>query len=610
MCGILALIQKNGTPVEQRLVKAMTDDLSHRGPDDEGFEFGAWFGLGHKRLSIIDLSARGHQPMADQTGRYVIVYNGELYNYRELKKALVGRGVGFVSDSDTEVILAAFVEWGPSCLERFMGMFAFVVIDRIERQAFVVRDQLGIKPLYACETDDFYAFSSEIKSFRHLTRFERNDAALYEQLMFRYVAGERTIFKNISRIPAGAYVRIGDGFPAQTVRYYDPADRLAASDADTIDFDDIEASLKASIYSHTVSDVGYNIQLSGGVDSSYITAVLAKDFRHALHTYSVELDGFEHDESRYQQYVSRRYDTVHHRYAMGAREMADHLPLATWHMDMPIIHTSCVFLMLLCRHSRAHSKVMLTGEGADELFGGYGRYKISPQVRFAYTLQRLGVPAHALPPVWKLRGLKNLLSRELGSDEQNNFGPDADRLYDGLRPDLGERRDVTAPFSDLLRKIIVSDQKIHLISLLERQDKMSMAMSVETRVPFCVFTLFDAVNAIRPALRITPQPKAILKKLAEKYYEPSFVYRDKVGFFLPVADWLNDRRAFGGYLDLLTDATFRERGFYDVKAVDGAIADHRSGRRDCAKDLMNLIKFEVWHRMFIDGGARTPPSPG
>lgn len=610
MCGIVALIAKNGQSPSHSLLTSLTDDLRHRGPDDEGYDIGPWYGLGHKRLSIIDLSERGHQPMEDRTGRYVIVYNGELYNYRDLKDELAGHGVDFASDSDTEVILAAFIKWGPSCLSRFIGMFAFVVIDRTERQAFIVRDQLGIKPLYSCETDDFYAFSSEIKSFRHLTRFERNDAALYEQLMFRYVAGERTIFKNILRIPAGAYVRIGSTAPPQTARYYDPADRLASSANGPIDFDDIETSLKASIYSHTVSDVGYNIQLSGGVDSSYITAVLAKDYRHPLHTFSVELEGFEHDESAYQRHVSQRYGTKHHRYAMGAKEMADHLPLATWHMDMPIIHTSCVFLMLLCRHSREHSKVMLTGEGADELFGGYGRYMIPPQVKFAYALKRLGVPARALPPVWKLRGLRNLLSRDLGCDEQNNFGPEAAGLYDGLSVHLGERRDVTTPFSDLLRKIIISDQKIHLISLLERQDKMSMAMSVETRVPFCVFTLFDAVNSIRPSLRIKPQPKAILKKLAEKYYEPEFIYRDKVGFFLPVSDWLNDQHSFGGYLDLLTDETFRQRGIYDAKAVQDAIAMHCSGRRDRSKDLMNLIKFEIWHRMFIDDGARTPPISG
>lgn len=608
MCGLIALIYKDGAPPNKRLVKEMTDDLGHRGPDDEGYYFGTWFGLGHKRLSIIALSHRGHQPMLDRTNQYVIIYNGELYNYRNLRNELASFGMTFDSDSDTEVILAAYIKWGPECLKRFIGMFAFVLIDLKSRNAFVARDQLGIKPIYICETDTCIAFSSEIKSFRHLTRFEVNTDALYEQFLFRYVCGQRTIFKDILRLPAGSYMQIPKGRPPRTISYYDVADQLVANPQRGIEFEDIEQALQESIHSHTVSDVGYNIQLSGGLDSSYITAVLAREYQHSLHTFSVELEGFEHDESAYQQHVSKQYHTEHHRYAMGAREMAENLPLATWHMDMPIIHTSCVFLMLLCRYSREHSKVMLTGEGADELFGGYGRYDIPRQVKIAYALKRIGLNSSHVMPIGKLKGLRNLLARDLGSDEQNNFGPEAKYLFSTLDPDLRFRQQVTKPFPDLLRKIIISDQKIHLISLLERQDKMSMAMSVETRVPYCVFTLFDSINRIKPSRRITPRQKIILKKLAERYFSSDFVYRNKVGFFLPVADWLRDFKTFGSYLDLLTDTTFKQRGYYNIREVENAISSHLSGLGDRSKDLMNLIKFEIWHRMFIDNGARDPGS--
>lgn len=603
MCGIVAQFNFDGAPPDVRKIKAMSHDIRHRGPDDDGIYMGEWFGLGHRRLSILDLGQGGHQPMLDEGGRFVIAYNGEIYNYRELREELK-RKCSFQSLSDTEVVLKSWMVWGKDCLTRFVGMFAFIIVDLVGKKVFAARDQLGIKPLYFFETSKSIYFSSEIKSFRHVIRFEVNEDALFEQFMYRYVSGERTIFKHIRRLPPGSLMEFTrQGSPCIT-RYYDVCDGLKDGGRGDINYNEIEQRLFESIKIHTVSDVGYNIQLSGGIDSSYITAVLSRECDQALHTFSVELSGFEDDESAYQQVVTEKFGTHHHGFDIGAEEMTEHLPKATWYMDLPIVHTSCVFLMLLCDHSVKHSKVILTGEGADELFGGYGRYNIPRVNRWAFQLKRAGVRPGIFPKMWKFRGLRNFLSMDVGVDEQIFIPRESERLYTSLSPDIVYRKGVSGGFSDLLKKIVASDQTSYLNSLFERQDKMSMAASVEARVPFCIPSLFDYVNRIDPWKKIRPVPKSILKKLSERYFDNKFIYRNKNGFLLPTDKWLKDKKLLGKYIDLLTDKTFNQRGYYNAGSVGKAVDQHLYGEKDRTKELMNLIKFEIWHRMFIDQQGR------
>lgn len=599
MCGIVAQFSKNVCPPDQVRIRAMAEDINHRGPDDEGFYFGEWFGLGFKRLSILDLSKAGHQPMFDNQENFTIVYNGELYNFKQIRQELIGKGYLFSSNSDTEVVLKSFIEWGPECLSKFIGMFAFIVVDLIHEKVFVARDQLGIKPLYFYQDKDAILFASEIKCFRHYIKFELNESALYEQFFYRYVSGKQTIFKNIYRLPPGTYMEFDKRGIIFEKKYYDITESLLNSRNLNIDLRLVENEVKDSIFFHTQSDVGYNIQLSGGIDSSYITAVLAKDYKQELHTYSVTLKGYEEDESPYQDVVSSLYPINHHSFPLDGRDMADNLPKATWHMDMPIIHTACVFLMMLCKYSKEHSKVILTGEGGDELFGGYGRYNIPFARKFAFQLKSIGFPFKILPDIWrKFRTIKNY---DFGLDEQNFFMEESMKLFRNINKEMSYRRQVANKFPDLLCKIIASDQTSYLNSLLERQDRMAMAMSVEARVPFCVHTLFDLVNSFNPKDKIKPVPKFILKKLSEKYFDEKFIYRPKTGFLLPIDAWLRDKKGLGRYLDLLVDNTFRQRGFYNISVVSKAIDEHLKEEKNRDKDLMNLIKFELWHRMFIDG---------
>ncbi|MBI5740392.1 MAG: asparagine synthase (glutamine-hydrolyzing) [Nitrospirae bacterium] len=601
MCGIVAQFTKDLQPPDKNRIRAMAGDIRHRGPDDEGFYFGEWFGLGFRRLSILDLSQAGHQPMFDEKRRYVIVYNGELYNCGQIRQDLIGRGYSFFSGSDTEVVLKAFMEWGTGCLTKFTGMFAFIIIDLVGEKVCVARDQLGIKPIYLYEDKKHILFASEIKCFRRFIDFELNRPALYEQFLYKYVGGRQTIFRDIYRLEPGTYMEFDRSGTIREKKYYDVTAGLLAPRRTAVDLEAVEAELKASIFAHTQSDVGYNIQLSGGVDSSYITAVLAGDYKQDLHTFSVAMNGYSKDESAQQNFVAGHFNTSHHSFHFDGKSLADIFPKATWQMDMPVSHTNCPFLMLLCGHSRDHSKVILTGEAADELFGGYARYNIPFPDSLAYSLQRRGVRPWMLPPVWKLKTLRSLLSRDIGTDEQADFPEDRIRqLFSGLDKRNYYRLQVTGKFGDLMGKIRAHDQTVYLSSLLERQDRMSMAMSVESRVPFCTPALFDLVNSFSPDDRAARTPKYILKKLSEKYFGRDFVYRKKIGFTLPVVLWLKDKKNLGRYLDLLTDDTFRQRGFYNADAVSRSVDDLLNNGNGSFKDLWSIIRFEIWHRVFID----------
>ena len=306
MCGIVAQFSKNCQPPNELRVTAMANDIEHRGPDDEGFHFSDWFGIGFKRLSILDLSYDAHQPMYDEKKDYVIVFNGEIYNFKSIRQELIKKGYSFFSKSDTEVVLKSYIEWGSECLSKFTGMFAFIIVDLNKDKVFVARDQLGIKPLYFYQDDRNIFFASEIKCFRNCTKLDINKDALYEQFYFRYVSGMRTIFKNIYRLEAGNFLEFDKRAMIKQKKYYDVIDSVTQPNKKNIDMDLVEQILGESIISHTSSDVGYNIQLSGGIDSSYLVANLSEEYKHKVNTYSAELTGYEYDEAIYQNYVSNK----------------------------------------------------------------------------------------------------------------------------------------------------------------------------------------------------------------------------------------------------------------------------------------------------------------
>ncbi|RJP27561.1 MAG: asparagine synthase (glutamine-hydrolyzing) [Candidatus Omnitrophota bacterium] len=606
MCGFIAIISKGEKPVSVEQLQRMSQDIIHRGPDDFGMWTQDWCGLAFRRLSILDLSEHGHQPMIDPTGEYVIVYNGEVYNYQSLRSHLQSEGILFSSTSDTEVVLQSYIRWGEECVSKFVGMFACIILHIPTRRIFIARDQLGIKPLYWTENRDFIFLASEIKAFRHAVAFSLNEASLYEQLLFRYVSGTGTPFKNIYKLLQGTYWRFEQGAAPQMYRYYNVTDSLKTKSlmSEQELLPRLEELLKESIRLHTASDVGYNIQLSGGVDSSFITAVLATDWEQQLDTFSITLQDREFDESQYQQMVVARYATRHHDYRLSDVEFDAALEKATWHMDIPIVHLGCVFLMVLCHESVHNSKVILTGEGADELFGGYSRYIIDKKTKLAQQLKRLGFCAAMFPSLPYFNGLKNRMNRSTLDSSLYVSKPDMVSFFEGIPENLHFRENTIRSMVSYRDQLFAHDQTCYLCSLLDRQDKMSMAASVEARVPFCNHLLFEMINPVPDSVKFRGnRTKSLLKTVAEHYLDASLLHRKKIGLVLPLGRWLRSG-PLSERLSLLTDQTARDRGFYNHKNIVAAIDAHRQNRRDYGNYLSILIMFEVWMRMFIDDPFR------
>ncbi len=605
MCGIAAILSFGEKSLLNKCtLENMTKEINHRGPDDEGFYLNDWIGFGFKRLSILDISYGGHQPMFDLTKNYIIIFNGEIYNYKDLKEELIRKNYKFKSGTDTEVLLNSYIEWDVSCLNKLEGMFAFIIYDKIKDEVLVARDHLGIKPLYFFKNNNYVYFGSEIKSFRNLIKFKLNEKQLYEQFVYGYVSGRNTIFQNIYRVKPGTYMKFNkEGLISENL-YYDVTSSLNQQTNTKINYEEIKNEINESISKHTMSDVGYNVQLSGGIDSSYITAVLSKEYNQKLNTYSVTLENFNRDESRYQKIVTEKYNTIHHSFSMTGKDMCDNFEKATWHYDMPQVHLSSIFLMLLCRHSRHSSKVILTGEGSDELFGGYSSFYNKKIYKYSILnfLQQHDKAFSLIPNISGFRNIKNSIKNFIvGIDHSSFFSGEMSKfVFNTLQENIEYRKSVINNIDELVNKIFASFQTSYLNFLFERQDKMSMAMSVEARVPFSNRLLFDKINKIHFRKKTKPVPKAILKKISEQYFDNAFIYRRKIGFALPLDKWLRDKNNLKPMLDLLTDKTFRERGFYNLQNINYLIDKHLNGAQDNSNFLMNIINFEVWHRIFID----------
>lgn len=599
MCGIagfFSITAHSLYPLTERQawLTRMMDNIRHRGPDDYGITHGDWFAAGHLRLSILDLSPLGHQPMTCNQGRYVIVYNGEIYNYLDLRKQLESLGYTFKGNSDTEVLLYGLCEWGPSCFNKLEGMFAGAFIDQQEKSALIFRDQLGIKPLYYLEHEGFLFFASEIKAFKPIVgRFSLNEESIYENFQFRFVAGKQTLYRHIKRLLPGTFLQIKN-FVATEHTYYSITDRLDDHANDSFCIDEIQNLLQDSIVAHTLSDVGYSIQLSGGIDSSYITTILTQD-RNDLDTYSIALPNEDLDESEYQRQVSEKRKTKHHSFNCTAQDFSDLLPKVTHTLDTPLVHTGTVFLYELCRHISKDHKVVLTGEGADELFLGYSRYHINPLQRMAFHLRKYKFPIGLIPDIPGFRGLKSLMQQDQGISA-GSFHSEILNDVITVRGAYDFRLSTISKFETLHTQMMASDQTAYLGSLLERQDTISMAFGLEARVPFCNYKLFDKINAIKYSLKTQPNTKNILKEIMLKYYPQSFVFRRKNGFKLPIDQWLKEPKILGKYIDLLTDKTFKERPYFNHQAIEKAIKLHLTSTKDYNKELLSLIAFEIWIR--------------
>jgi asparagine synthase (glutamine-hydrolysing) len=612
MCGLAGIFLREGTADAAR-VTAMRDSLLHRGPDDGDNFIEGPVGLGHRRLSIIDLGG-GHQPMFTADGRYVVVYNGEIYNYQELRADLEKKGVQFRTHSDTEVVLHLHALEGDAGVARLNGIFAYALWDRVTKRLLLARDRAGIKPLYFAATSRGVAFGSEVKALFEsgIVSPRLNDARLAEYLVFRQVAGNEILFAGVEVLAPGHTMEIVDGRIGTPRRYWSPrepvepfkGDFRAATDA-------LDAALNRAVKRQLMSEVPLGTFCSGGIDSSLTSAIAARHSSRAINTFSVGFHEAAYDESEYARMAAKACGSVHHELRIDEREYANLLPQLVWHHDLPLNFANSVHIYAVSKLARQHVTVVLTGEGADELFGGYPRYYIPRLLqRVSAVPALLRKPLSALlarAPDSRLRKLAHFVDQPMRETLLYNCtGTDPRQALELLRraPPLPlEFRDAcladaAARGLDPVSTLATLDFQTYLVSILNRQDKMSMATSIEARVPFLDNEIIDFARSLplgfKQSLR---HRKRVLKEVALRYLPDAIVHRRKSGFGVPLAPWFKAAGPMGKLLDDAVNSP-QVKELADPAVLARLVSQHRSGQADNSELLWGVLNLAVWRQKF------------
>lgn len=612
MCGFVAIVSKNiftdGSKIEQDL-KSMTSMLIHRGPDAQGFFQNDWLALGFNRLAIIDINKRSNQPLVDENGEFVLIYNGEIYNYIDIKEELVSLGHKFNTSSDSEVVLKSFIQWGEKCIEKFQGMFSFIVAELSTKRLFICRDQFGIKPLYYTETEDCYVFTSEIKALRLIMRFSVNSNAIYEYLVFRYSIEDETLFKNVYRLQPGSFIKYQPRSKLIIKQYFKVEELFKPPKQLKDELKEIEDILSHSTMLHTKSDVEYGTQLSGGVDSSLITKYVSDLCENKLHTFSVSFDDKIHDESKYQKEVSEMTNSTHHNLLLTEDMFTDNIEKCIWHGDFPLHDANNVPFYLLCKMARDHGiKVLLSGDGADEICQGYSRHiGLGSYAKTLKSKLRTAYANSIIPGILEILFLGKLPQR------YTDFHPiihrsvlNSPHLAKKLVPNMKKTFSKRKSLYKKMKKnpeaaLAIQDFNGYLRPWLTRGDRMAMAASVEIRVPFCNMKFAEKMSSLPFEYKLKNDiPKYPLKKIAAQYFSKDLVWRKKVGFGLPLDKWFRNKKGLGRYLDLLLEKRTLQRELFDSKVLKRIIDDHLQEKQNYGMFLWNILNLELWHRIFID----------
>ena len=642
MCGIngIALSSRSRREIDVRVLERMRDVLTHRGPDDEGLFVGGRVGLGHRRLSIVDVAA-GHQPMTNEDGSLQIVYNGEIYNHADFRESLEARGHVYRTHCDTETILHLYEEEGARSVERLRGMFAFAIWDANRRELFVARDRLGVKPLYYVHADDgSLYFASEIKALLEARAVapEVNYAALPDYLANHATSGEETLFRGVKRLLPGHTLLWRDG-QVQIEKYWDVSfDKGAGEDSRRKTDDEYVAEwselFRTSVRLRLMADVPLGMFLSGGIDSSAIAAVMSGMVAEPIKTFSVAFAEREANELEYARMAARAFKTDHHEILITPEQFFEALPRLVWHEDEPLAHPSSVALYFVSRLAAEHVKVVLTGEGSDELLAGYERYR-----KTVYNLA-LGARYHRWAGDGLRRAVQNRieslpassrvrhkLSRtflcvppEIESIYFDNFAVFGRSMQRGLlTAEARERAGTTDPYAEvcrllektdadtLLHRLLYADTKTYLQELLMKQDQMSMAASIESRVPFLDHKLVEFTSRLPERLKLRGwTTKYVLRRSMKGVLPEAILRRGKMGFPVPVGSWF--RGPFRSVVDeYVLGERASSRGLFNQNFVRDLVARHQSGAENHSERLWSLVNFEMWMRRFIDGEPSRAP---
>ncbi len=632
MCGIAGILEfGRDTRASAAALREMCRVISHRGPDDDGFYTDGAVGIGMRRLSIVDV-AGGHQPISSEDGTLWIVFNGEIYNHLALREQLITRGHRYSTHSDTETVIHLFEEYGEDCVEHLRGMFAFAIWNRNTRTLFIARDRLGIKPLYYKLTPERLLFGSEIKAVlaHGGIRPEFNRSALPEYLAFGYLSGEETFYAGIRKLLPGHTMTIGPEGKAEIRQYWDlDASQPHESRDEKYYVQGYRELLEGAVNSHLMSDVPLGVFLSGGVDSSAVAALMTKIRREPVETFSVGYTEQTYSELPFARTVSDHIRSMHHEVLVGEQDFFGALPHLIWHEDEPIAWPSSISLYFVAKLARERVTVVLTGEGADETLAGYTRY--------AFTLKNAAMDRayRGVVPGFLRRGLRNtvatssLLGATLRRKLEHTFlAKDGDSwasfYFDNFFSAFSEIEQVglltndfareAAPSSayrhvldtwehssgEMLQRLLYTDIKTYLVELLMKQDNMSMAASIESRVPFLDHVLVEFATRIPREVQIEGLAgKRILKKAVEDLLPREILYRPKLGFPTPWSGWLAGPR-LETIREMLFEPRSLGRGYFRRGAIEQLFDEHRTKHRDNYDRIWRLLNLEVWHRVCLE----------
>lgn len=606
MCGFSGFY---GGECEDRkaIVERMGKEIAHRGPDDEGVFTDATVAMSFRRLSIIDLGG-GAQPMHSPDGRYVLVFNGEIYNYRELREDLAARGVCFATNSDTEVILQTYLHYGKETAARLRGMFAFVIYDKQTRTLYGARDWFGIKPFYYAMMGGAFLFGSEIKSFLHHPGFQKeiNRDALKLYLEFQYSPLPETIFKGVYKLAPGSYFTY-DGKDFSVERYFEPTyDPQSRSFADAVKL--IDETILSSVEYHQIADVEVGSFLSGGVDSSYVASVV-----NPMNTYSVGFATSGFDETDLAEHLSQILGMKNRKKEISADEFFDALPRVQYHSDEPHANLSAVPLYYLAQLAAEDVKVVLSGEGADELFGGYDLYiqrepvrlykKLPAPIRRALTATVGKIPQSHIKRFFAAGNL----TVEDGYIGQAFIMNDAEAdalLKEPYRSKI-TFRDVTAPYlekvkgcDDLTKKLYL-DMHLWLPNdILLKADKMTMAHSLELRVPYLDREVFRVAKTLTSAQKMKGRhTKRAFRAAALSHIPTEWANRKKAGFMVPFRYWLKEEKYYLMVKEMLSKEFASE--FFNTDLLLSMLEDHKSGKCNHARKIYTVYSFLIWYEQYF-----------
>jgi asparagine synthase (glutamine-hydrolysing) len=635
MCGIAGILEfERDARANSSALREMCGIICHRGPDDDGFYTDGPAGIGMRRLSIVDL-AGGHQPLSNEDGTLWIVFNGEIYNHLALREQLIARGHRYSTHSDTETIIHLFEEYGEDCVQHLRGMFAFAIWNRNTKTLFIARDRLGIKPLYYKLTPKRLLFGSEIKAILAHGGVSPafNRSVLPEYLAFGYLSGEESFYSGILKLLPGHTMIVGPDGQAHIRQYWDlDASKPHESRDEAYYVQSYRELLEGAVNSHLMSDVPLGVFLSGGVDSSAVAALMTKMRREPVETFSVGYTEQTYSELPYARAVSEHIHSQHHEVMVSESDFFAALPHLIWHEDEPIVWPSSVSLYFVARLARERVTVVLTGEGADETLGGYTRY--------AFTVKNAAMDHvyRSVVPSFLRRGLRNtmatssLLSAKLRRKLQHTFlAQDGDSwasfYFDNFYSAFAaaEQNDLLTPHfareaapstayknvlaywnhssGEMLQRLLYTDIKTYLVELLMKQDNMSMAASIESRVPFLDHVLVEFATRIPREVQIDGLAgKRILKKAVEDLLPHSILYRQKLGFPTPWSGWLAGPRLETIRQTLLEPRSL-DRGYFRREAIEKLFDEHRAQHRDNYDRIWRLLNLELWHRICLEGDA-------